>query len=103
MSDEFVPKTALAAYWERAAIALLGIVMTFVVLGYNNTQADLKNMETRLLSLQIDKVGKDDLREVETRFNKALDAKVSELISRSSADKQDILARIDLYFKSHIK
>lgn len=84
---------------ERAAIALLCLLMAMGTWTYNSHLADFKAVQTQVMSLQMDKVSRNDLREVETRINNNFDARINELISRSQNDKADILARIDLYFK----
>jgi hypothetical protein len=89
----------ISNYVERAAIGLLSLVVTLLFLGYQSHQSDFKELSARVLNLQMDKVSRADLSEVEQRINRNFDARINELINRSSSDKQDILARIDLYFK----
>jgi len=86
--------------WERLAIGLISFVLTALVMMYQGQRSDFKELETRVLSLQVDKVSKEDLRDVEMRINKNFDARIGELISRSASDKADILARIDLLIKT---
>lgn len=81
---------------ERAAIALLVLLMAMGTWTYNSHLADFKTVQTQVMGLQMDKVSRNDLREVEARINNNFDARINELISRSQNDKADILARIDL-------
>lgn len=81
---------------ERAAIALLILLMSMGTWTYNSHLADFKVVQTQVMGLQLDKVSRNDLREVEARINNNFDARINELISRSQNDKADILARIDL-------
>jgi len=91
----------IGMYWERIALGLLSFVVTVMFLAYQSHQADFKELSAKVLNLQMEKVSRTDLNEVEQRINKNFDARIGELISRSTADKQDILARIDLYFKNN--
>jgi hypothetical protein len=90
----------IGTYWERIGLGLLSFIVTVMFLAYQGHQADFKDLQGKVLSLQIDKVGRSDLVEVEQRINKNFDARINELINRSSSDKQDILARLDLLIKT---
>lgn len=88
--------------WERLALGLISLFVTILFMVYQGQQSEFKALEARVLSIQMDKVSKDDLNAVEQRINKNLDARINELISRSTSDKQDIIQRIDLYFKKSL-
>lgn len=90
----------IGTYWERATLALLSFVVTVMFLVYQGHQSDFKELQARVMTIQMDKVSRADLSEVESRINKNFDARIGELISRSTSDKQDILQRLDIMISS---
>jgi len=84
--------------WERACLGLLTILVSILLMAYQGVTGDLKETQAQVAVLQSVKVSKDDMNSVETRLNNKIDAAFSNLVSRSASDKQDILARLDLYF-----
>jgi len=92
----------IANLWERLALGLISLFVTMLFMTYQGQQTEFKALESRVLSLQMEKVSRADLADVEQRINKNLDARINELISRSTSDKQDILQRLDLYFKKSL-
>jgi len=92
----------IANLWERLALGLISLFVTMLFMTYQGQQAEFKALESRVLAIQVEKVSRSDLADVEQRINKNLDARINELISRSTSDKQDILQRLDLYFKKSL-
>jgi hypothetical protein len=84
--------------WERAALALLAFIVSCLFIFYQGQREDYKGLEEKVVTMQSSKVNKEDLKDVEGRINNKIDAMSSNLVSRSAADKADILARLDLYF-----
>lgn len=85
--------------WERASIGLLTFIVSCLFIYTTNQREDYKTLEEKVLTMQVGKVNKEDLREVENRLNTKMDAGFSNLISRSAMDKADVIARLDLYFQ----
>ena len=100
LSASVIVDRRFSNYFERIAIGLISFVITVMFLAYQSHQSDFKELEARVLTIQMDKVSRSDLNDVEARINKNFDARIGELISRSTSDKQDILARLDLYFQA---
>ena len=73
--------------WEKAAIGLLGILLGWMQIQYQDSKEQVKELETKVQTLYIDKVSKSDLKDVEERINSKIDGM-----------KTDLLARLDLYF-----
>jgi len=92
----------VANLWERVAIGLLSFVISVMFLVYQGQRSDFKDLESKVYKIEIDKASRDDVRELENRINKNFDARMAELRSQATADKVDILQRIDLYFKKNI-
>jgi len=88
--------------WERLALGLLSLVMAIMFLAYQEQRGEFKELESKVASLQMDKVSKQDLREVEQRLLQGFDARFSQLQAQQESNKQDILQRIDLYFKKNL-
>lgn len=74
--------------WERAALFLIGIVLSLTVWAFQEQSKRVEKLETTMIVMQTTKVDKDDLRLTEDRIN-----------SNISAMKSDVIARIDLYFQ----
>jgi len=83
--------------WERSAIGLLTFIVSCMFIYQANSREDYKQLEEKVLAMQIGKVNKEDLREVEIRLNTKMDAGFSNLISRSASDKADLMRALDLY------
>lgn len=90
----------IGMYWERATLALLSFVVTVMFLVYQGHQSDFKELQSRVMTLQMDKVSRADLSQVEERISKNFDARINELINRSASDKADVIARLDLLLKA---
>lgn len=88
--------------WERLALGLLSLIVGAMILAYQGMRADHKELESKVFTLQMDKVSKADLRETENRLLQGFHAQISDLKSQQESNKQDILSRIDLYFKKHL-
>lgn len=84
---------------ERIAIGLLSFIVSCMFVYQANQREDYKQLEEKVLTLQVSKVNRDDLNQVENRLNTKMDAGFSNLISRSATDKADVIARLDLYFQ----
>jgi len=86
--------------WEKLALGLLSLIVTGLFLVYQGVSSDLKETQAQVAVLQTQKVDRADLRETESRLNNKIDAAFSNLVSRSAADKQDVIQRLDLYFST---
>lgn len=86
------------AIWERIALGLLSFIVACLFVFYQGMKADYKEMQTNISQLQMVKVNREDLREVEVRLNTKIEALGSTLQANSIANKADILGRLDLYF-----
>ena len=74
--------------WERLAIALLGILLGWMQIQYQDSKQQVKELEVKVQTLYLDKVSKGDLKDVELRINDKIEGM-----------KTDLLARLDLYFR----
>ena len=81
--------------FERLAIALLGILFTILFTAYQYQRTDFKALEEKVLVVQINKVNKEDLKDVESRLNTKMDAMSSSLSQEVRNIKSDILDRIN--------
>lgn len=90
-------------YWEKGAIYLIGLVLAFVFYMYQGQRVEIKELQGAVTSLQMNKISKEELREVENRLNTKVDAAVNSLAAMSAANKQDILQRIDYAFGLKVK
>jgi len=84
--------------WERFAIGLLSVVLAWGLLTYQGLAKDVKDANDKIVLLQMDKVGKADMREMEIRVNSRMDANFSNLAQRVDANQQDIMRQLQLYF-----
>ncbi len=81
--------------FERASIALLGILFTVLFTAYQYQRTDYKSLEEKVLVMQMNKVNKEDLKDVESRLNIKMDAMSSSLSQEVRNIKSDILDRLD--------
>lgn len=81
--------------FERLSIALLGILFTILFTAYQYQRTDFKALEEKVLVVQINKVNKEDLKDVESRLNTKMDAMSSSLSQEVRNIKSDILDRIN--------
>ena len=79
-------------YFERAALFLIGIVLSLTVWAFQEQGKKIERLETTVIMLQTTKVDKADLRDLEDRINSKIDGM-----------KSDIIQRLDLYFKREVK
>lgn len=84
-------------YWERGCIALLTIVVSYMGMAYKDVINDVRSVNDKIVLLQMDKVGKSDMREMEVRTNSRMDAGFSNLAQRIDSNQQDILRQLQLY------
>lgn len=84
--------------WERACIGLLTIVVSYMGMAYKDLVNDIRSANDKIVLLQMDKVGKSDMREMEVRTNSRMDAGFSNLAQRVDSNQQDILRQLDRYF-----
>lgn len=84
---------------ERAVIALLGICISIMFLSYQGISKDIKDTNDKIVLLQMDKVGKSDMRDFEVRTNSRMDAGFSSLAQRVDSNQQDILRQFQFYFE----
>jgi hypothetical protein len=86
--------------WERACIGLLTLVVTYMGMAYKDLVNDVRAANDKIVLLQMDKVGKSDMREMEVRTNSRMDAGFSNLAQRIDSNQQDIMRQLDRYFGS---
>jgi hypothetical protein len=86
--------------FEKACLALLSLFVTIMFITYQGMKSDYKEMQASITQLQMIKVNKEDLREVEVRLNTKIESLGATLSANSMANKADILGRMDLYFGS---
>lgn len=86
--------------FERACLALLTLFVSIMFMTYQGMKSDYKEMQASITQLQMIKVNKEDLREVEVRLNTKIESLGATLSANSMANKADILGRMDLYFGS---
>lgn len=92
------PDTKIVNLWERACIALLSLFVTVMFMTYQGLSKDVKDANDKIVLLQMDKVGKSDMRDFEVRTNSRMDAGFSSLAQRVDSNQQDILRQLQLYF-----
>lgn len=86
--------------FEKACLALLSLFVSIMFISYQGIKSDYKEMQATITQLQMIKVNKEDLREVEVRLNTKIESLGATLSANSMANKADILGRMDLYFGS---
>ena len=86
--------------WERGCIALLTIVVSYMGMAYKDVVNDVKSANDKIILLQMDKVGKSDMREMEVRTNSRMDAGFTNLAQRIDSNQQDIMRQLQFYFES---
>lgn len=84
--------------WERACIALLTLVVSYMGMAYKDVTTEIRLANDKIVLLQMDKVGKSDMREMEVRTNSRMDAGFSNLAQRIDSNQQDIMRQLQLYF-----
>ena len=98
MSNPSDANTRVSNLIERTCIALLGIVVTVMMMSYQGIVKDVKDANDKIILLQMDKVGKSDMRDFEVRTNSRMDAGFSSLAQRVDSNQQDILRQFQFYF-----
>lgn len=81
--------TVLAPYWERFSIWACGAIIALLCIGYQDQRTRVDKMEEKIQFIYMDKVSKNELKDVEAR-----------IMTRIEAGNADILARIDLLIKA---
>lgn len=76
-------------YFERLALWACGAIIALLCIGYQDQKTRVDKMEEKLQFLYLDKVSKNELKDVEAR-----------IMTRIEAGNADILARIDLLIKA---
>lgn len=84
--------------YERACIALLTIVVSYMGMAYKDLITDVRLANDKIVMLQMDKVGKADTKEMEIRINSRMDASFTNLAQRIDSNQQDIMRQLQLYF-----
>ena len=82
----------LSPYWERFSIWSCGAIIALLCIGYNDMRTKVEGLDERVQILFLEKVSKQEMKEVEQR-----------IMQRIEAGNADILARLDLYFKTKDK
>ena len=75
----------LAPYWEKFSIWACSAIIALLCIGYQDQKTTIDKMEERVQFLMLDKVSKNDLKEVETR-----------IMNRIEAGNENVLSRIEL-------
>lgn len=83
---------------ERCAIALLGLLFSILFTAYQYQRADFKIIEEKVLVMQMNKVNKEDLKDVENRLNLKMDALAINMSQEVRNTRADIIDRIDMVF-----
>lgn len=92
MAEDNNANSRMNNYFERLAIWACGCIIALLCIGYQEQKTTIDKMEERVQFLMLDKVGKGELKEVESR-----------IMNRIEAGNADILARIDLLIKANSK
>jgi hypothetical protein len=77
----------IATYWERLAIWVVGILLAICAWLFIGQKAQIETLEVKVQTLQVDKVSRQELKDLEDRLYKRMDGM-----------KGDIIDRIDWYF-----
>lgn len=77
----------LTLYWERLAIYIAGILFAICAWLFVDQKARVDTLEVKVQTLQVEKVNRQELKELEDRFYKRMDGM-----------KADIIDRLDWYF-----
>lgn len=77
----------LSSYWERFAIWIVGLLIAMGAWLFVDQKGRIDSIETKVQALQIDKVSRQELKDMEDRMGKRMDGM-----------KGDIIDRIDWYF-----
>jgi len=84
--------------FERSALALLGVLFTILFTASQYQRADFKALEEKVLVMQMNKVNKEDLKDVENRLNIKMDALAINMSQEVRNTRADIIDRIDMVF-----
>lgn len=84
--------------WERCCIALLTLVVGYIGLAYKDLVTEQRLANDKIVQLQMDKISKSDMREMEIRTNSRMDAGFTNLAQRIDSNQQDIMRQLQLYF-----
>jgi hypothetical protein len=83
----------LANYWERLAIYVMGFLISIACWLYIDMKERVEDMNVRINALQVDKVSRVELKEMEERLYKRVDSVKADIGSM----KEDIIGRLDWY------
>lgn len=84
-----IKQSDLPRIWERLSIYIAGILLAVCSYMFVEQKARIDNIEQRVMVLQVDKVSRQELNDLEARIT-----------SRMDSMKTDIIDRLDLYFGS---
>ena len=79
----------ISPYWKEVSMWACSAIIALLCYGYQDMKTRVDKMEEKLQFLYLDKVSKNELKEVENR-----------IMHRIEAGNIDILARIDLLLKA---
>ena len=77
----------ISLYWERLAIYVVGVLFGICAWLFVQQDSRIDALELRVQALQVEKVNRQELKDLEDRFYKRMDGM-----------KEDIIDRLDLYF-----
>ena len=88
-SSEPSANSRINQVWEKFAIWACSAIIALLVIGYQDQKSKVDKLEEKVQILYQEKVSRNDLKDVEQR-----------LMNRIEAGNADVLARLDLYFKT---
>lgn len=69
-------------YWERFSIAVAGVLITMCGWMYVQHDERIDILEDRVQTLQVEKVNRQELKEMEDRMGKRIDGMKDDIVSR---------------------
>lgn len=84
--------------WERLCLGMLSLIVSALFLTYQYQRTDFKTLEEKVLVMQMNKVNKEDLKDVESRLNLKMDAMAINMSQEVRNTRSDIIDRIELLF-----
>lgn len=79
--------SGLSLHWERFSIWIAGLLLAVCAWQWTQQNDRINQMETKIQALQVDKVGRQELRDMEDRMYKQM-----------GSMKTDIIDKLDWYF-----
>lgn len=83
----------IANYWERFGIAVSGFLIAMCAWMYLQHNERINSLEVKVQSLQVEKVNRQELKEMEERMNKGISSVKEDVRSMET----NIIGRLDWY------